>query len=68
MIYRADNPPSFVLFLIDISMCIDIQLAFRICIITLVEVHDALDDMMTSSNGNIFRITGHVCGKFTGLR
>ena len=24
--------------------------------------------MMTSSNGNIFRVTGHVCGEFTGLR
>ena len=24
--------------------------------------------MMTSSNGNIFRVTGHFCGKFTGLR
>ena len=24
--------------------------------------------MMTSSNGNIFRITGHLCGEFTGLR
>ena len=24
--------------------------------------------MMTSSNGNIFRITGHLCGKFTGPR
>ena len=23
-------------------------------------------DMMTSSNGNIFRITGHLCGEFTG--
>ena len=22
--------------------------------------------MMTSSNGNIFRVTGHVCGEFTG--
>ena len=22
--------------------------------------------MMTSSNGNIFRITGHLCGEFTG--
>ena len=21
---------------------------------------------MTSSNGNIFRVTGHVCGEFTG--
>ena len=26
------------------------------------------DDMMTSSNGNIFRVTGHLCGEFTGLR
>ena len=24
--------------------------------------------MMTSLNGNIFRVTGHLCGKFTGLR
>ena len=23
---------------------------------------------MTSSNGNIFRVTGHLCGKFTGPR
>ena len=25
-------------------------------------------DMMTSSNGNICRVTGHVCGEFTGHR
>ena len=25
-----------------------------------------IDDMMTSSNGNIFRVTGHLCGEFTG--
>ena len=25
-------------------------------------------DMMTSSNGNSFRVTGHLCGEFTGLR
>ena len=24
--------------------------------------------LMTSSNGNIFRVTGHLCGKFTGHR
>ena len=24
--------------------------------------------MMKSSNGNIFRVTGHLCGEFTGLR
>ena len=24
--------------------------------------------MMTSSNGKIFRVTGHLCGKFTGPR
>ena len=23
---------------------------------------------MTSSNGNIFRVTGHLCGEFIGLR
>ena len=26
------------------------------------------DYMMTSSNGNTFRVTGHVCGEFTGYR
>ena len=25
-------------------------------------------DMMTSSNGNTFRVTGHLCGEFTGPR
>ena len=24
------------------------------------------NDMMTSSNGNIFRVTGPLCGEFTG--
>ena len=24
--------------------------------------------MMTSSNGNIFRVAGHLCGEFTGPR
>ena len=27
-----------------------------------------MHNMMTSSNGNIFRVTGHLCGEFTGLR
>ena len=39
---------------------------------TAVVYHDdyyvAGDDMMTSSNGNIFRVTGHLCGEFTGPR
>ena len=26
------------------------------------------NSMMTSSNGNIFRVTGHLCGEFTGPR
>ena len=25
-----------------------------------------MEHMMTSSNGNIFRVTGHLCGEFTG--
>ena len=28
--------------------------------------HNHMASMMTSSNGNIFRITGHLCGEFTG--
>ena len=30
--------------------------------------HRAHYDMMTSSNGNIFRVSGHLCGEFTGPR
>ena len=26
------------------------------------------ENMMPSSNGKIFRVTGHLCGEFTGLR
>ena len=29
-------------------------------------VTPAIIRMMTSSNGNIFRVTGHLCGEFTG--
>ena len=31
-------------------------------------LHKFVPDMMTSSNGNIFRVTGHLCGEFTGPR
>ena len=31
-------------------------------------MHGELTSMMTSSNGNIFRVTGHLCGEFTGPR
>ena len=30
--------------------------------------HSGAYAMMTSSNGNIFRVTGHLCGEFTGPR
>ena len=39
---------------VSFSWCLDSSVACIICI------------MMTSSNGNIFRVTGHLCGKFTG--
>ena len=29
---------------------------------------DIRGDMMASTNGNIFRVTGHLCGEFTGPR
>ena len=31
-------------------------------------VPESKEDMMTSSSGNIFRVTGHLCGEFTGPR
>ena len=31
-------------------------------------IYSLLHHMMTSSNGNICRVTGHLCGEFTGPR
>ena len=33
-----------------------------------VSKHYVMTTMITSSNGNIFRVTGHSCGEFTGDR
>ena len=35
---------------------------------TTIHVYTGRRDMMTSSNGNIFRVTGHLCREFTGTR
>ena len=43
------------------------QLETHGCIINTVDT-DIEVIMMTSSNGNIFRVAGHLCGEFTGLR
>ena len=34
----------------------------KVCMVLARPVHA----MMTSSNGNIFRVTGHLCGEFIG--
>ena len=34
----------------------------------LITMEDPIVFMMTSSNGNIFRATGHLCGEFTAQR
>ena len=34
--------------------------------ISIIKMSWSSDNMMTSSNGNIFRVTGHLCGEFTG--
>ena len=39
---------------------------FKIRVSTLRGIHIYFINMMTSSNGNIFRVTGHLCGEFTG--
>ena len=42
--------------------CFSVQLHWSACAIL------PCNCMMTSSNGNIFRVTGHLCGEFTGDR
>ena len=38
----------------------------EICYFSYWWASDPFLPMMTSSNGNIFRVTGHLCGEFTG--
>ena len=37
-------------------------------VIRLTSLNGQSIQMMTSSNGNIFHVTGHLCGEFTGPR
>ena len=50
-----------------------LAMSFRVTSQALGQPHGCLwsnpeENMMTSSNGNIFRVTGHLCGEFTGPR
>ena len=50
----------------DVALCIARPSAPMILTkVVLMGVND-MHDMMTSSNGNIFRVTGPLCGEFTG--
>ena len=44
------------------------DVCFCIPILTLISGWIFREYMKTSSNGNIFRVTGHLCGEFTGPR
>ena len=44
------------------------QLATPVHTVCYTRHHITLSAMMTSSNGNIFRVNGHLCGEFTGPR
>ena len=50
----------------DISLQAFILRQLLICHIVCYDNHEAICLMMTSSYGNISRITGHLCGEFTG--
>ena len=50
------------------EMYIDEDWSNKLRLIYYQRVINYLTTMMTSSNGNIFRVTGHLCGEFTGHR
>ena len=68
--YMGSRQPSHfalhynILYPICLSGDTSSQLFFRNTYQTFIAVHSACF-MMTSSNGNIFRVTGHLCGEFT---
>ena len=49
------------------SPCIEVQNMFEMCPFNNIAANHA-ESVMTSSNGNIFRVTSHLCGEFTGPR
>ena len=54
-----------------VTICFPVYMAdYMICCIVPPKncVHGSLSIMMTSSNGNIFRVTDHLCGEFTDHR
>ena len=58
-------PMSYVgLYCIIISMSTNVTVPLRITVFQFTVGFD----MMTSSNGNIFRVTGPLCGEITGHR
>ena len=48
--------------------CGGTELRIQISRVLTLNTSSTSDFMMTSSNGNIFRVTGHLCGEFTGPR
>ena len=54
--------PFFVSFFLYTPSSLHISISFSI------HLFPSLLHMMTSWNGNIFRVTGHLCGEFTGPR
>ena len=49
------------------AILLEQQYTFQLCIVVNYDKH-LIFTMMTSSNGNNFRVTGHLCGGFTGPR
>ena len=71
LLYMFHNPEYYIVFgqQVDISLLLTTwlnhhsRMLTQVCAIVLVDV-----TMMTSSNGIIFRVTGPLCGEFTGQR
>ena len=58
---KLNESPSSSIYVLYVSL-----LGFPMTVITAVDQILALIFMMTSSNGNIFRVAGPLCGEFTG--
>ena len=70
VLWLVSQPLRVIVYFLHRFVCIivaSIQLLFiEICIMWCTWKSGHV--MMTSSNGNIFRVTGHLCGEFTGPR
>ena len=68
IMYCCYPPEGYVFISVGLCVCLFVRFVCMLAILRENASKDSHNLMMTSSNGNIFRVTGHFCGELTGRR